>query len=558
MREGFGLRASGFRRVMTIAFVIAACSPVDRGPRWRAAGNAAPRNGGTLRFATRGAISTLDPTLEYDEVSGFAVHALFDTLVAYEPARRGDPTSGTALVPSLAASWQVSPDGLTYTFALRPGITYSDGTPLVARDFVFGLERALTAPDSPFAGMLGAIEGAADATAGHAPHCRGLVAPADDTLVIHLVHRDAAFLLLLAMPFATPQRADHVAAAGDQLRREPLGSGPFVLERWDEGAELVLRRNPRYWNAAHVHLDAIVQLESVPRDVQFMMFERGDLDSVAELAAPDALWLAAQPAWQPYLLRRASMTAFGSRMNVRVPPFDDVRVRQALNYALDKDHSVKLLEGGALPAHGILPPGVLGRDDTLAPYPHDPARARALLTDAGYPHGFDVAYAIMDDEEAERLAGSLQSDLAEVGVRVHVQVMSLPAWATAIGRADGPAFSKATWLADYPDPASFLDVFDSRLIANADSIDNTFYQNPVLDVLLDEARAELDPARRAALYRRAERILYDDAPWIWDYHQLATEVIQPYVRGYAIHPVWLRDYTTAWLDLGADGRRVPR
>jgi ABC-type transport system substrate-binding protein len=253
------------------------------------------------------------------------------------------------------------------------------------------------------------------------------------------------------------------------------------------------------------------------------------------------------------------MNAYGSRFNVRVKPFDDRRVRQALNYALDKQHTVKLLNGAAVASHGLLPPGMFGRDDTIPPYPHDPAKARALLTEAGYPDGFDAEYLVMNDEEAEKLAGSLRDDLAEVGVRIHIVVESFTTYLTEIGSPDGAAFSKATWIGDYPDPENFLDVrFHSRMIAKQSSNNDTFYANPELDDLLDRARSETDVARRAELYRRAERVLYDDAPWIWDYHQQMTEVTQPYVLGYAPHPVWQRDYTSAWLDLGANGEPVRR
>jgi len=303
---------------------------------------------------------------------------------------------------------------------------------------------------------------------------------------------------VMTMSFATPQRADHVAAAGDQLRREPLGTGPFVLASWDEGEHLVLRRNPHYWDPERVHLDAIDLFENIPRDTQFLMFERGELDTAERLSSPDYLWVIDQPDWAPYVHRRAVMNAYGSRMNVRVKPFDDRRVRQALNYALDKAHSIKLLNGAAVPSHGLLPPGMFGRDDTLAPYPHDPAKARALLAEAGYPNGFDVDYVVMNDEEAEKLAGSLQRDLAAVGVRVHITLMSFATYVTAIGKPDGPPFSKATWVGDFPDPTNFLDArFHSRMIANENSNNDSFYANPELDALLDAARGETDLVKRA-------------------------------------------------------------
>jgi ABC-type transport system substrate-binding protein len=513
-------------RVLLLIGLLASCTG-DRGPKFRAAGNATPRDGGTLRFAAVSGVRSLDPTLEYDDVSHTIVHALFDTLVDYEPR-------GVRLIPRLAESWTRSPDGLVYTFTLREA-TYSDGTPIVARDFQYSLERAQTTVDSPFGPFLADV--------------KQVRVPTNRELVIELKVPNPAFIYVLTMPFTTPQQRAHVERTGDQLRRTPLGSGPYVLERWDEGQRLVLRKNPRYWDPSRAHLDAIELREQVPRDTQFMMFERGDLDTAERLSPPDMLWLASQPAWQPYVHRVTLMTAYGSRMNVRVKPFDDKRVRQALNYALDKSHSVKLLGGAALASHGLLIPGVAGRDESLAPYPHDPAKARALLAEAGYPNGFAIEYAIMADEEAERLALSMQADLAAVGVRMRITRMSLATFGAAIGNPRGPAFSKIGWLGDFPDPTSFLDPkFHSRSITEESSTNDTFYSNPELDALLDTARAEPDPAKRAALYQRAERILYDDAPWIWDYHQQMVEVVQPYVAGYAPHPVWLRDYTSAWLD----------
>ena len=143
--------------------------------------------------------------------------------------------------------------------------------------------------------------------------------------------------------------------------------------------------------------------------------ERGELDATGKLAAPDYLFVMAEPGWQPYVHRAVGLNAFGSRMNVRVKPFDDRRARQALNYALDKRHTARLLNATTVAAHGILPPGTFGRDPDLPPYPHDVARARALLAEAGYPDGLDVEYVINNDDETHNVAVSLQSDLAAAG-----------------------------------------------------------------------------------------------------------------------------------------------
>ena len=217
------------------------------------------------------------------------------------------------------------------------------------------------------------------------------------------------------------------------------------------------------------------------------------------------------------------------------------------------------INGTAVPSHGLLPPGLFGRDAALAPYPYDPAKARALLAEAGYPDGFRAEYTMIADPELEMLTMSIQSDLAAVGVQIELATMSLNTYGIAIGKPDGPAFGFNGWIGDFPDPTSFLDAkFHSRAIAAENSSNDSRYSNPELDALLDAARADLDPASRAATYRRAEKLVYDDAPWIWGFHRLTTEVTQPYVRDYEPHPVWLRDYSYVWLDLGADGEPVPR
>jgi ABC-type transport system substrate-binding protein len=528
------------------------CQPPDRGPRYQPAGATQPHEGGRFRFAVQIQLRTLDPAIAFDDVAFYAMHPMFDTLVDYAPG-------STALIPRLAEHWAISPDARVYAFDLRPGITFSDGTPITAAHFRYSLERTMKTADSPFTSFVSDIAGADEFAAGKTAFCSGIATQGDRRLVITLANPNAGFLNILAMPFTTPQRPDHVAAAGDQLRRLPDATGPFMLESWDEGNRVVLRRNPHYYDPARAHLDQIIMLENIARDTQFQMFERGELDSAALLAAPDYLFVMSEPAWQPYVHRVVGMNAFGSRMNVRVKPFDDRRVRQALNYALDKDHISRLLNGTTVPSHGILAPGMLGRDPEIAPYPHDVAKARALLAEAGYPHGFETEYVTLADEETEKVAGSLQSDLAAVGVRVHITVMAWATYGEAIAQARGPAFSYASWVADYPDSSDFFDVrFHSRSIKDVGSPNDSFYANPALDALLDDARRSSDPDHRAVLYRQAERILYDDAPWIWSYHLENTEVVQPYVRDYAPHPIWARDYTSAWFDVGPDGAPIER
>ena len=532
-------------RWLVLVAVVVACSHSDA-PRWREAGGP-PRAGGTLRIASQAGITTLDPAIAYDETSINAIHHLVDGLVGYAP-------DSTELVPRLAEHWTTSSDGLVYTFTLRAGVTYGDGKPIVARDFERGLERVLAMKDSPYASHLAGVAGAQDVLDGKATDCTGITALDDRTLKIELTAPNGAMLYELAMTFAAP-----VTEQVSELRHGPIASGPYQLVSWDEGQRLELVRRPNYHDPTRQRIERIVLLENVPRDLQFMMFERGELDTAERLSGSDQRWIEQQPAWAPHLKTRALMNAFGSRMNTREKPFDDRRVRQAMNYAVDKRRIGKLLMGTSTPAHGVLAPGAFGRDDTIEPYPHDPARARALLAEAGYRDGFALDYVTLADEEAEKLAISLQQDLAEVGIEMTITQITFSAFADAIGKATGPKFSIVTWLGDYPDPSSLLEpLFHSKHIADEGGTNFSFFSNAELDGILDAARGEVDGDKRAALYRRAERILYDEAPWIFGYHQLMTEVVQPYVRDYRPHPIWVRDYTAAWLDLGPDGERVRR
>ncbi|HEY5934739.1 MAG TPA: ABC transporter substrate-binding protein [Kofleriaceae bacterium] len=506
-----------------------ACNAPDRGPRFRAAGSTEPRPGGELHVAMKDSISSLDPAIAYDEFSWHVVHPIHDTLVDYD--------AGTTLVPRLAERWEVAADGLTYRFWLRPGIRYSDGRAIVAADFVTALERVRALETSQLRPFL------ADVVT--------IAARGERELAITLARRNAAFIYVMAMPFAAPVTAEHLARTTNDLRRTPLASGPYELVSWDEGQRVILRRNPHYFDPTRQRIERLVTYEAVPRETQFLMFERGELDAIERLSmtAPDYTWISNEPAWAPYIHRRPSLSAFGARFDVRTKPFDDRRVRQALNFAIDRRSTVKLLNGASEPAHGLLPPGAFGRDETLVPYPHDPARARALLAEAGYPDGFAVEYVTIADEDAEKLAQSMQSDLAKVGVRMSIALLSFATYQTAVGKPGTLPFSYQGWFGDFPDPTSFFDPkFHSRAISAESSSNDTRYANPEVDSLLDAARAEVDLDKRAAMYRRVERILYDDAPWIFDYHRMTVEVTQPYVRGYEPHSIWLRDFTSAWID----------
>ncbi|HEV7557006.1 MAG TPA: ABC transporter substrate-binding protein, partial [Kofleriaceae bacterium] len=253
---------------MVLALVVACKS--DDGPRFRAAGSTTPRAGGTLHIALSSKIISLDPLIgSNDEQTSNVVHPLFDTLVDFAP-------DSLQVKPRLARSWDISADGLVYTFQLRDGIAYEDGRPIVAGDFKYALERTLQKSEAAGRGDLVDVVGADSVTA--ATGCAGISAPDDRTLVIKLAKRNAAFIYVMTMSFTSPERRDYVAAIGDQIRQRPLASGPYRLESWDEGQRIVLVHNPHYYDHERGRIERIEVLEDIKRDTQFLMFKRGELD----------------------------------------------------------------------------------------------------------------------------------------------------------------------------------------------------------------------------------------------------------------------------------------
>ena len=530
----------------------------DRGPEFVPAGATEPHRGGVLVYSVVDGLRTLDPLIAYDEYTFGALHHMLDTLVGYEPAF--GPDQGNEVAPQLAKSWTISDDAKTYTFHLRRGLTYWDGSPVVAGDFVYALERCLTHQSSPFAQFIFGIVGAEALSKGDATTLAGATTPDDLTLVIELAEPDASFLYIMAMPFAAPQKRAFIESLSkQQLRTTLLGTGPFKMKKWDEGTVLVLERNDNYWDPAIPYLDGIVLYESIKRDTAFLKFQAGELMTVDRLSSADFIYVAGHKEWRQYLYNVPNMNVYGEKMNVTKKPFTDKRVRQALNYALNKDNQIKLMNGLGVAAHGILPPMMPGYDSTLKPYPHDPEKAKALLAEAGYPNGFSITYTTLADPRSEKLAQALQSDMAKVGVKVEIELMTFPTYLDASARPDGLAFAYTAWFMDYPDPSNFVDVrFHTKMIAEQDSNNDTFYSNPKLDQMMDAAKAEVDPDKRWRMYNEIEQLLYDECPWIWNYHRNSVEMRQPYVMNYYPHPVWLRDYRYTWLDVGPSGKPVKK
>ncbi len=483
--------------------------------------------GGVLRLAAPDDVPTLDPALGYDSRSWTYEQLLFEALVTYDDQSR--------IIPQLATRWTISDDHRVYRFELEPGVVFSDGTPLTATDAVGTLERVIDPKTrSQGAEYYRGIRGAGEYAAGKASHVDGMRALDATTLEIVLDEPDVLFLDKLALLFAAIVPADYARRLGDDFTDHPIGSGPFVLREWRRGERLVLARNPRYRRTDRPFLDGIVEQSGVNSELAWLKFLSDELD-VSGIPPADFPAVRRAPEHYGQLVSGVSLVTNYLGLNCQMPPFDDRRVRQALNYAVNKDDVIALLNGRGVVAKSIVPPGMPGYVSQTAGYPYDPERARALLREAGQGGGFTTELWTQSSDLDVKIGQKVQRDLVKVGVTMAIKQVAWSSFLEAIRQPKTVPIFDLAWSADFPDPSNFLEVLfhSSRTDAN----NHTFYANPAFDRMLEHARTLVDPTARTREYLGAERLLIDDAPVILLFHPISYVMLHPRVHGYTIHPL---------------------
>ncbi len=500
-----------------------------------------------LRIAVPSDPRSLDPAIAYDVVTWPLVRTLFHGLVDYD--------DDLNLVPWHARSWTISEDGRTITFKLRQDIRFSNGRPITSEDFAYSLQRILNpAVKSPGQGFYRNIAGARAFQDGSADRVSGLRTPDLETLEIELVQPDLPFLYCIAMPFAYAVPREEVERHGDEFGRYPVGSGPFTLARWQRGTGLRLEKNPGYYRADDIRLEAIDLMVGGDETLHMMMFERGELDiaSVTSTGIPDADFIRVMN--DPVLSKRVAHQALNAiqylSMNTELPPFDNVNVRRAVNHAIDRERIVGLISDRGIPARGVLPPGMPGFNEALAGYDHDPEKARTLLEEAGFTEGFTTELMVTAQSGIDSKIGqAVQQDLAEVGITVEIRPVTGPTRIEATGTRGAVPFATFGWYQDYPDPSNFLDVLlNGNRITEVHSTNVAFYDNERVNALLNEASSSTDQAHRLALYQEAERLIVDDAPWVFLYYPQMYLLRQPWLKGLKLNPVWPIRYELMWVE----------
>ena len=484
-----------------------------------------PRRGGIYRAALPWSPRTLDPAYSTDIYSITLIQQIFDGLVQFD--------QNLNVVPALATSWTVSRDKLTYTFTLRGGARFHNGRLVTADDFVYSFTRILDPKEESSAlGFFERLKGASAYRKGERNEVAGLKALDAHTLEITINEPFAAFLSVLAMFNSKVVAREEIERWGKDFGRHPVGTGPFRLASW-EGDQIVLSVNPEY-HEGRPYLDRVVYTiyAGAQYDRIYDDFVAGRLEEAA-VFGPNRDTLASTTEYQFYRKPSLSLQFYG--MNCLNKTLKEIKVRQALNYAIDKERIVReVYKDQFLPAPTILPPGMPGYSPENGAYDCDPDKAKALLNEAGYGFsGNRLSLTVLSasrSHAAQREMALMTEDLAAVGVRLQIQYETdWPTFEAALND-DNLQLYRYAWTADIPDPDNFLNI----LFGSKSAYNFMRYSNPRVDSLLSQALVETDVLRRVELYREAERIVLADAPMIpWIYLTFES-VFQPYVKGLEI------------------------
>ena len=465
-------------------------------------GGCSPQPRADLVFLNGAEPETIDPALITGQPEGRVANALFEGLLTFDA--QGKPQ------PGMAESWEISEDGRVYTFRMRENMVWSDGTPLTARDFVSSWRRTLDpSTASEYAYQLHYIKNAKAFNEGEITDFAqvGVGAPDDRTLRVALENPTPFFLDLCAFVTLLPVPLHAIEEHGDNWIKpgKLVSNGAYTLESWRLNDRIRLRKNPRYWNADKVAMETIDVIPVSKANTAFNLYASGQADLMMDKGL-------VPPALLSEIKKRDDFHAapflgtYFLRYNCEKGPFTDPRVRRAFSLVIDKPSIVeRITRAGELPADSFVPPGAAGYEPYDECGKQDIAEAKRLMAEAGYPggEGFPmVNYLYSEGELNEAIAIELQSMWRrELGVNVQLLRQEWKVYLNSMSRLDYD-IARSSWVGDYPDPNTFLDMF-----VTGGGNNRTGWSDPRYDGLIAEAAAETDPAKRFAILRAAEKIL---------------------------------------------------
>ncbi len=474
---------------------------------------------------------TLDPALASDSTSTTVVRNLFCGLISF--------SIDTRLVPGIAESWQLSEDGRTWTFQIREGVKFHNGEEVTSGDVFYSFERALRGPNAHFFDQ---IEGAEEFMKGETRTIKGIKVTGRFGIEITLTSPCAPFLANLATGVG-----GIIPKGVDPKEELPIGAGPFRLKRWLRGDRILLEPFRDYYEGMP-YVDELQFLIKRPKE-NLSLFRQGKLDHV-ELRPAEIEKLELDPDYRGFVVSQPSLSTQYVGFNLSLnTPFREKAVRQALNFAVDREDLLKTTAGGrAVVAKGVFPPGLPSYNPNLESYSYDPERARVLLEEAGYPNGLPSRYQLdLRDSELHRKRGKLIRDYFEtVGVKVTLNPLPWEELLRSVRSGESTLFMMG-WISDTGDSDNFLyPLFFSE--NRGERGNSTFYNNPKVDELILNARGEKNPHQRLRIYQEAEKLIVEDPPWIFLFHPVNSSVYRPGVHGFRVHPLSFVRLDEAWFD----------
>ncbi len=485
--------------------------------------------GGTFIFGRGGDSVGLDPALEEDGESFKVCDNIYDTLVQYKDG-------STEIEPGLATSWESSEDGLTWTFYLRKGVTFHDGTPFNAEAVLFSLNRQHD-ETHPF----NDIEGSYIywAATGLADIVDKITAIDEFTVQIQLKTAYSPFIYTIAITPFSIVSPTAVKKFGDKYTNNPVGTGPFKFARWDRDDKIVLVANDNYWDG-RPKLDRVI-FRSIPDNaVRLIELQRGGLHAM-EFPNPDDLQQIQDDETLELLSQPGTNIGYLA-MNMDKPPLDNLKVRLAINHAINKSDIIKhLYQGLGVPAKNPIPPTMWSYDDTIEDFDYNPKLAKQLLAEAGYPNGFETTLWALPVPrpyipDGRALAEVLQSELRNVGIQTKIVTYD---WGTYLEKTKNGEHDMAMlgWSADLGDPDNFFYFLLSKSSAEKPAGNIAFYRSDAMQNVLEQARAISDKDKRVSLYQQAQQIFHKDVPWVPLAHAKQILVINKKVKNLKLHPL---------------------
>ena len=495
--------------------------------------------GGAFRAYINQPVS-LDPPFCYESEGIQVARQIWDGLFDYD-------RKTLDLVPELCDKWEVSDDGLVYTFSLKKGVKFHDGSPLTAEDFVYSWTRAsLAATAAPLGYHLSPVKGYDACADGSATTLEGVKALDAQTLQVTLSYPYADFVTTLGHVVFYPVKKADIDKWGQDYTKHVNGTGPFKFVEWVDDQYINLTRNDDYYGE-EAKLDAVEYKIFADENTAFLEFKAGNLEftqiPIGKIKATQD-----DPTFGNYCLT-APMLAIGYYgMSMNFPLFaDNPKLREAINYAIDRENICEVLgEGVSTPMTGFVPPGIPGFQENAAPYTYDPEKAKQLLAEAGFPNGEGLEtlkFGYNTGSGHEKFGEAIQADFKEIGINMELEGYE---WGTMLDKAKSGeiTFYRLGWSADYP-------TMDNFLYPNfySQSYDNyAAYNNPEVDKLLLEARSTIDKDERIAKYREVEKVILADNAFMLIYFYGQRRVIQPYVKGFILDAMESYDLSKVYFE----------